>query len=43
MDITEPEPKIDIKEALTKLRQLEQERDEAEAEMNAYLKELGFG
>ena len=42
VDITEPEPKIDVKEALKKLRQLEKERDEAEAEMNAYLKELGF-
>ncbi|HDO22098.1 MAG TPA: SAM-dependent DNA methyltransferase [Nitrospirae bacterium] len=42
VDTTIPEPKIDIKEALKKLRRLEKERDEAEAKMNAYLKELGY-
>jgi len=42
VDITEPEPQIDIKEALKKLRRLEKERDEAEANMNAFLKELGY-
>ncbi len=42
VDTSLPEEKIDIKEALTKLRQLEKERDNAASEMNAYLKELGF-
>lgn len=42
VDITEPEPKIDVKEALAKLRELEKQRDEAEKEMNKHLKELGY-
>ncbi len=42
VDNTIPEPRIDIREALKKLRRLEKERDEAEARMNAYLKELGY-
>ena len=42
VDTTIPEEKIDIKEALIKLRQIERERDEAEKKMNEYLKELGY-
>ncbi len=42
IDITEPEPKIDVKEALAQLRQIEKQRDEAEKKMNACLKELGY-
>lgn len=42
VDISVPEEKIDIKDALTKLRRLEKERDEAAANMNTYLKQLGF-
>lgn len=42
VDITEPEVKIDVGEALKKLREIEKERAEAEARMNQYLKELGY-
>ncbi|MFH1288984.1 MAG: type I restriction-modification system subunit M [bacterium] len=42
VDITEPEQKIDVKEALVKLRALEKERDKAEEKMNECLKELGY-
>lgn len=42
VDTSLPEERIDIKDALAKLRQIERERDEAEARMNAFLKELGF-
>jgi type I restriction enzyme M protein len=42
VDITEPEPQIDVKEALAKLRELETQRDEAAKEMNKHLKELGY-
>lgn len=42
VDISEPEQKIDIKEALARLRALERQRNEAEKTMNAYLKELGY-
>ncbi len=42
VDTTIPEEKIDIKEALIKLRQIERERDKAEEKMNEYLKELGY-
>ena len=41
VDITEPEPKIDVKEALAKLRKLEKQRDEAKKKMDEYLKEMG--
>ena len=34
---------VDISEAVRKLRQLEAERTEAEAQMNTFLKELGYG
>ena len=34
--------KIDVATAIAKLRELEQRRGEAEAKMNAYLKELGY-
>lgn len=43
IDITEPEPKIDVKEALAKLRELEKQRNEAEKKMDECLKELGYG
>ena len=42
LDISLPEKKIDVREALAKLRQLEKERNEAEATMISSLKELGF-
>ena len=42
VDIAEPEQKIDVKEALSKLRDTEKQRNEAEKKMNAYLKELGY-
>ena len=42
VDISEPEQKINIKEALARLRALEIQRNEAEKTMNAYLKELGY-
>ncbi len=42
VDITEPEPKIDVKEALAKLRKIERQRDEAKKKMDEYLSELGY-
>lgn len=42
VDITEPEQKIDVKEALSKLRGLEKQRDKAKKKMDEYLKELGY-
>lgn len=42
VDITEPEQKIDVKEALGRLRKLEKQRDEAKKKMDEYLKELGY-
>jgi type I restriction enzyme M protein len=42
IDVTEPEPKIDVKEALVKLRELEKERYGAEKKMKNCLKELGY-
>lgn len=42
LDITEPEPEIDVREAIKKLRELEKQRDSAEKKMNEYLKELGY-
>ena len=38
----EAEAEIDVQAELTKLREIEQERAEAEARMNSYLKELGL-
>jgi len=38
VDITEPEPVVDVKDALAKLRELEKQRDAAEKKMNEYLK-----
>jgi type I restriction enzyme M protein len=35
--------KIDVATAIAKLRALERKRAEAEAKMNGYLKELGYG
>ena len=43
IDITEPEPKIDVKDTLKKLRELEKQRDESEKKMDECLKELGYG
>ena len=43
VDTAEEEERIDVAEAVTKLRELEQERAEAEATMNRYLAELGYG
>lgn len=42
VDITDPEPKVDVKDALIKLRVLEKQRDEAQKKMNDCLKELGY-
>lgn len=42
IDITEPEPKVDVKAALSKLRSLEKQRDDAEKRMDECLKELGY-
>ena len=42
VDSSEEEEEIDIAVALAELRKLEKERDEAEAVMNGYLKELGY-
>jgi len=42
VDVTEEELRLDVREELSKLRQMEKVRDKAEAEMNLFLKELGF-
>ena len=42
VDISEEEKRIDVAEAVRKLRELEQERAAAEATMNRYLAELGY-
>ncbi|MBI5359390.1 MAG: type I restriction-modification system subunit M [Planctomycetes bacterium] len=42
VDITEPEPRIDVRETLAKLRALEKERDTAKKEMDRCLRELGY-
>ena len=36
-------PKVDVATAIARLRELEGKRAEAEAKMDAYLKELGYG
>ena len=43
VDTSEEEERIDVAEAVRKLRELEQERAAAEATMNRYLAELGYG
>ena len=43
VDTSEEEERIDVAEAVRKLRELEQERAAAEATMNRYLTELGYG
>src|SRR5690606_28656454 len=43
VDTAEAEQVIDVGEAVRKLRELENERAAAEARMNAFLKELGYG
>ena len=43
VDTSEEEERIDVAEAVRKLRELEQERAAAEATMNRYLGELGYG
>ena len=42
VDTSQEEERIDVADAVRKLRQLERERAEAEATMNQYLAELGF-
>ena len=42
VDTSEEEVRIDVAEAVQKLRELEQERSEADATMNRYLAELGY-
>ena len=43
MDTAEEEERIDVAAAVSKLRKLERERAAAEATMNRYLAELGYG
>ncbi|WP_346017146.1 class I SAM-dependent DNA methyltransferase [Pseudenhygromyxa sp. WMMC2535] len=43
VDTSEEEERIDLGEAVRRLRELEKERGEAEARMNAFLEELGYG
>ena len=43
VDTSEDEERIDVAEAVRKLRELEQERAAAETTMNRYLAELGYG
>ena len=43
VDTSEEEDRIDVAEAVRKLRDLERERAAAEARMNRYLEELGLG
>ena len=42
VDTAEEEERIDVAEAVRRLRELERERTEAVAEMNRYLAELGY-
>jgi type I restriction enzyme M protein len=42
VDTTEPEEKIDVQEALTKLKELEKQRNVAEEKMYEYLADLGY-
>lgn len=43
IDISPPEPKIDVRDALAKLRDIEKKRNEAEKKMDECLGELGYG
>jgi type I restriction enzyme M protein len=42
VDTTEPEEEIDVEEELTKLRDLQAERDEIEATMNEHIEALNY-
>ncbi len=42
VDATDPPPRLDVKAELKKLRNLEKQRDAAEAKMNELLKEFGY-
>lgn len=42
VETAEAVEKVDVGQAIAKLRELEQKRSEAEARMNGYLKELGY-
>jgi type I restriction enzyme M protein len=42
VEIADAAEKVDVASAIAKLRELERKRGEAEARMNAYLKELGY-
>lgn len=42
VDVTEPEEKIDVREALAKLKEIEKERAKAEKKMYECLQELGY-
>ena len=42
VDAADPPPRLDVKAELAKLRDLERQRDEAEARMNELLKEFGY-
>ncbi|MCK6545747.1 type I restriction-modification system subunit M [Myxococcota bacterium] len=42
VETADAEEKVDVAEAIAKLRELEKKRTEAEARMNAFLKELGY-
>ena len=43
VDTSEEEERIDVSEAVRRLREMEQERAAAEETMNRYLAELGYG
>jgi type I restriction enzyme M protein len=42
VDTTEPEEPIDVAEELTKLRELQAERDEIESQLTDYMEALGY-
>ena len=42
VETADAQEKVDVRAAIAKLREMEQARGEAEAKMNAYLKELGY-
>jgi type I restriction enzyme M protein len=42
VDVTEPEPKIDVRKALVELKASEQQRKETEKQLSDYLKVLGY-
>ena len=43
VEATEAAERVEVAHALQKLRELERKRGEAEARMNEYLRELGYG